>query len=232
MIYGLQKLDFGDTSIWCRIDHLGRETMDHAIAEGCFEIEEHRDEVFSLPQNSTVFDIGGHIGTYSIMLKKMRPDISVYCFEPEPENYGLAVKNFMTNNVDVEPMQYAISNKNGWFDLNGYFGNSGGWSILNRTMRGAELFVIPVMARTVESICDHFKIESPTFIKIDVEGAEHAIMPSLSPRIMDNIMGFDVDFHPPEEYIKKTVAYLGDKGFTVDWTNKTKTLVYKEKWWQ
>lgn len=231
MIYGVQELRFGDISIWCRVGQRGEETMDHVIARGCYEIEEHRDEVFSLPQNSTVFDIGGHIGTYSIMVKKRRPDISVYCFEPEPENFGMAVKNCLSNNVDVVTMQYAISDKDGWFDLNGHVGNTGGWCILDRKFKNDELFIIPVVGCTVETMCDHFNLKYPTFIKLDVEGAEHGIISALTPRIMDNIMGLDVDFHPPDEYIKKTEKYLGGMGFTVDWTNQTKSLVYKEKWW-
>jgi len=231
MIYGVQKLQFGDITIWCRVDQHGRITMDHIIAQGCYEIKEHRSEVFDLPPNSIVFDVGGHIGTYSIMVKKRRPDISVFCFEPEPENFGMAVKNCITNNVDVTLMQCAISDEEGWLNLNGYEMNSGAWCIYNRTMDGIELFAIPVMTHTIETICDQLKLEAPTFMKIDVEGTEHKILPALSPRILDSVLGFDVDFHPTGGNIKKTVKYLESKGFTIDWTNQTKSLVYKEKWW-
>src|SRR3990167_3492725 len=73
-----------------------------------------------------IIDVGAHVGYYSFLASRIvGPEGKVYAFEPEHENYrclecGIA-ENKLTN---VTPVNYAVSNINGFADLHINFGSS------------------------------------------------------------------------------------------------------------
>ncbi len=147
-------------------------------------------------EQSTILDLGVHIGTYSALAASFTHG-KVISVEPDPKNFELILKNKEANNFQHQVCyNVAASNKEGEvkFCPNGPSGH-----ILEKG--GKEPF-IPVPAKTVDSILDGERVD---FIKIDVEGWELNVLEGLSNTIDK--------FSPP--------IVFEVNGFTLKWFNKT-----------
>jgi FkbM family methyltransferase len=163
-----------------------------------------------------VIDVGANIGYYTLLAAKLIGEKGkVFAFEPEPRNYALLLRNIELNGYkNVIPQQKAVSNKAGKVKL-----------FLDRLEPGAHsLYKVRQSAKeaiAVDAISlDEFFAgkESPIdIIKIDVEGAEMAVLLGM-PKIVknnDNLKVF-TEFWPPglqgsgfsaQEYWAKLVEY-------------------------
>ena len=60
-----------------------------------------------------IFDVGAHIGSFTLYAKSIFPASSIYAFEPNKENFHLLEKNIKDNNFNnIHIFNNAISNKN------------------------------------------------------------------------------------------------------------------------
>lgn len=121
-----------------------------------------------LNKNCVVYDIGANIGYHTTAFAHAAG--FVYSFEPNFQNYTLLTKNtsFYKN---VCLINAAVSDKNGIINVDDYdpaiSGNFG-----NIKIGSGEKQVISIDL-------DSFEIDKPDFIKIDVEGAELAVLTGL-----------------------------------------------------
>jgi FkbM family methyltransferase len=122
----------------------------------------------------TVFDVGAHCGVSTYHLSKLvGPTGRVIAFEPDPVNYSLLLLNIERHQMrNVTPLQIAISDARGEAEFNceGAIG-SGLKQYGTRTSAGG---VITVRTVTLEDAC--LEWGSPSFCKIDIEGAEVAVL--------------------------------------------------------
>lgn len=127
-----------------------------------------------------VLDIGGHIGSHTVLYAKYIPNVTVHTFEPQSVMYQILTKNVIHNHLEnVKTYHTAVGHKVGTCTMSDmlYDGyntkvsydtdqilNYGGLSV----GRGGE--TVPVC--TIDSLhlpgCD--------YIKIDVEGAEALVL--------------------------------------------------------
>ena len=112
-------------------------------------------------KESTVLDIGAHIGTFALPMMKEAKE--VIAFEPSPEASALLIRNAKENNAPIRIITKALGSKQG----------SGTLLVRNASNAGANTLVsggdIPVV--TLDSIVAH-----ADFIKIDVEGMELEVL--------------------------------------------------------
>lgn len=119
------------------------------------------------------YDIGASIGIDSIILNKF--GYEVYAFEPDEQSYSMLIKNIEINCCEhIHPYPKAISNYTGAANFVRVKGN-----ITANHIAGSRSFYGEV---------DHLKIETiafkdvgvcPDLIKINVEGHEKVIIPSI-----------------------------------------------------
>jgi len=122
-----------------------------------------------------VFDIGAHLGYYSLLLAKcVGPAGRVVSFEAAPKNFSKLQRNILINKLDnVQLMNLAVFSKSGMIGMsvsptdNG----SGDWSI-SRQLQGDS---IQVQTISLDQFSEANHI-LPDFIKIDVEGAEYDVL--------------------------------------------------------
>ena len=60
---------------------------------------------------AVIFEIGSHLGTDTVKLKKNFPNSKFFCFEPDPRSISIFKKYHKKLNVDLIP--FAVSNQNG-----------------------------------------------------------------------------------------------------------------------
>ncbi|WP_446811754.1 FkbM family methyltransferase [Methylomonas sp. 2BW1-5-20] len=134
--------------------------------------------------HGTYIDIGANIGLTSIPLA-IKKDISIYSFEPEPNNYLLLHKNIAANSVESKvtaincalyseqaTLDFELSNENLGDHRIRAFSSLQQKNVYGETGRR----VIKVKAEKLDTILDPKNLLSPIVIKLDTQGAELQVL--------------------------------------------------------
>ncbi len=121
-----------------------------------------------------VFDIGANTGIDSIILDKF--GYEVHSFEPDPNNYSLLLKNIKVNSCkQIHTYPKAISNYTGSAEFIRVLGN-----ITANHIVGSRDFYGDVERINVDTMTLTDVGVSPDLMKINVEGHEKDIIPTIS----------------------------------------------------
>lgn len=130
-------------------------------------------ETIELTKDDIVIDIGANVGMFSIYVKK-KFGCKVIAFEPVPQNFENFKKNIVLNGFtenDFELHQVAITNiENDEIYIATPPTNSGGSSIFE---------VSDIMSKCKTETIDKYLVNGCTYFKIDCEGGEYQIIPSI-----------------------------------------------------
>ena len=126
-------------------------------------------------RGATVVDIGAQSGLFTLMAKLL-PETSWYAFEAEPKNFKLLCDNIELNDItNVKTFNVGVLDSVGTLAIKTCNSHSGlhtfGHSV-NRFSE-ADSKSVEVATTTLDTMFENIKID---FIKIDTEGAEHAIL--------------------------------------------------------
>ena len=122
-----------------------------------------------LNKNDVVLDIGCHIGTFMVIASKLCKN--VISFEPDKENYELALFNKELNNCDnATIINSAVSTQSGEIDL---YLNSGVCTDCHSTFPVKGRKVVKIQSSNIKDLIEIYK---PNKIKIDCEGEELNIL--------------------------------------------------------
>lgn len=163
-----------------------------------------------LKPDDWAIDIGAHIGTSSIHLLRLFPEIKVISIEPDPSTYRLLEKNIRLNNLEsqIQTINAAVAKTNGEGKLFIDRGNSGGNSLLGS---GSS---ISIKLLTLESIFSKYKLTECALLKLDCEGAENEILMSTPPALLKRIKTIIMETHAGYDQ-SKLRAFLQSQGFLV-----------------
>ena len=137
---------------------------------------------------NTIIDIGGHIGSFSLLANKfLKKQGKQFVYEPVPENFNLIKKNILINNLTdfINPFNYAVSKEIGKAKIYISSDNTGG-SRLHLPDPSSKSFEI-VKVTTLDEIYRSNKLDFVDLIKIDVEGSEHSIIFSSKKILMNKV---------------------------------------------
>ena len=160
---------------YCGIDiYITKQSVDY---HGSFENgKAYEDDIVErflndIPQNGIVLDIGACTGSYA-MLDVLRPDAKIYSFEPS-RAYKELVKNIAINKSKTQCFNYAVSDKEGFFDFNEIVEDQpialsmlGGNPAAHKNYKTFQIKTVTI---------DGLEIK-PDIIKIDTEGHELMVL--------------------------------------------------------
>ncbi len=140
-----------------------------------------------LKPGDTVLDVGAHIGTFSVPIKKaVGANGKLYAFEANPETFSLLQKNLADNGVEAEAFNKGVSAKKGTLYLKGrnlknrHTTNDGdqplnsGADYLTEALPEDSQNLIEVELVRIDDV-----VPGPVhFIKVDVEGMEMSVLQS------------------------------------------------------
>jgi FkbM family methyltransferase len=129
--------------------------------------DEYRAFREAVGPGAVALDVGANVGAYSVLLGQwVGPGGRVYAFEPSPETFAGLSRHLALNGLagTVVPVAAAVSRSNGRATLSG-----GGLSGGNRLDPGGSGPAVETVS--IDAFCAREAIV-PSFIKIDVEGAE------------------------------------------------------------
>lgn len=169
-------------------------------------------------QGQVVLDLGANIGGF--MYRAARDGaVQVISYEPEPYNYdmlklnqGIIAKQFPE--VKTEALNEAVYNAPGTMELAIRSGNNASCSCsITRSTRKTGTSV-SVKVEAFKAVLDKYK---PTFIKIDVEGAEYAIFEDGIPDFVKHVA---FELHGNQEKMKALFDFLIEDGIKIGapWT--------------
>ena len=164
---------FSQFKFKCREDTLDEYVVNEVIKRG--DYEKH----FKIEPDDRVLDLGGHIGTLACLAsRKAKAVLSV---EMDKTNFNLLKQNLKLNNCeDVEILNKAVTLED---DETIEYGqntmkNTGAHSFF---IKGGKRAIKEASTISIDTILEEF---APTFIKMDIEGAEKILLPSI------------LDYHP------------------------------------
>lgn len=177
---------------------------------------------YKIKPNHIVFDIGAHIGAFSLLLSSRLPKGKVFAFEPCLETFEILEKNIEVNSIEnILPFKVALTDYVGETKLY-YDVNEGNWghSITKAYSEKGE--VVPT--DTLNNFFQTHKIEKCDFMKFNCEGAEFKIILSTPKEALKKIDTMLVLYHMDlaEEFkISQLVNHLKSAGFYTEIRNQT-----------
>jgi FkbM family methyltransferase len=168
-----------------------------------------------------VLDIGAQSGFYSLLLSKLvGPGGMVFAFEPLPANFRILEENVRLNNIqNVMIRREAVSDRSG--EISFKFPHEETSLVAGPTIESDDLgtFQVP-------SIClDDFVRQtghSVQFIKMDVEGAETAVLRGAvqTLRTFHPPMIVELHYDPSQKGPHPATLLLEELGYQIEWLNK------------
>jgi FkbM family methyltransferase len=123
-------------------------------------------------KNSIIIDIGGHIGTFVLYLRKHSPYGKIYVFEPDSENIDMLQKNMHLNNIkNVYIEKKAVADHDGYLRFQANVLNKNEGHIIKSG--GIQVEAIKLDTYVKQKSIDHIDL-----LKLDCEGAEYQILKS------------------------------------------------------
>jgi FkbM family methyltransferase len=132
----------------------------------------------NIPANGVLIDVGANIGSISIPLSKMRPDISIVAVEASPWIYKVLKRNIQANNAsNITPLNYAVYSESGktlaMYAPKDLFGKGSLKSVYTKDAEMVETITIDDIKKKCSLVAIHF-------IKVDVEGFEASVFSGMS----------------------------------------------------
>jgi FkbM family methyltransferase len=155
-------------------------TLDDWMILWTFMCQHERDEGFQhslalLPRGGVAFDVGAHIGIWSLLAARRAQASRIHAFEPVPRQYERLRAHAALNHVtSIVINNCAVGAENGstsFFAV--YEGNTGASSLARRHDDDVEIHTDVI---TLDTYVEKNGIERVDVMKIDVEGAEILVL--------------------------------------------------------
>ena len=157
-----------------------------------------RGEYFFQARNSSpvILDCGANIGMATLFFKSLYPECIVYAFEPDIEAFGMLERNVKANDLkDVFVFNCALTDKNGTIEFYSSQDNPGSlhMSVHSARINGRKRVVNTL---SLASFIKERALQAVDFAKIDIEGAEDAVIADLAQtQSLTKIREFALEYH-------------------------------------
>lgn len=123
---------------------------------------------------TTVFDVGGNVGDYTVLLRKYFPESTIHTFEIIDDNIATIQKKVIGDNK-VIVNSFGLSNENGSLNIK-YYGKGSGLNSLHDYPHKGESEWKKCEVRKGMDYINEKGIKNIDFLKIDTEGSENLVL--------------------------------------------------------
>ena len=164
--------------------------------------------------NPVIFDCGSNIGISVLFFKKLFPNATIECFEPDPATFAILQQNIASNRLEnVRAHAVALSDKNGEITFYNDPNQAGNLCMSIDAARMSKN-AITVPTRKLSDLM----MGPVDYCKIDVEGAEHLVIDDLAEsgklKLIDQLF---IEYHhhirADENRLGQMLAILEANGF-------------------
>jgi FkbM family methyltransferase len=136
---------------------------------GSYDIWERYHIERLLPKGSVMFDIGTRFGIYALTLAHRVPTATIYCFEPNLDNYIRLTRNISLNHLqNLRPFQLGLGD---WVGTARIVVNNDTDSGASSLAEGEGTHIT-----TLDRFCEEQGIQRLDFLKVDIEGFEPRLL--------------------------------------------------------
>jgi len=197
----------------------------YAINFGKYEEEEVKKIFKYVKRGMTVFDIGAHIGYFTLLMAHLvGPDGLVFAFEPNPITYTRLKSNIAINphlnDGRIKILQTALGKAKSVQSFFCPVSGSEGLAGLKDTKRALINEVINVQVDTFDYFAVSHNVKKIDFVKMDIEGAEYdvligseEILNELRPIIL--FEACELNTEPYGYRVFEELQYLEQRGYVV-----------------
>lgn len=145
-------------------------TTGSAFIVGRYEPEKTAAIADEVRPGDIVFDIGAHVGYFTVLMsERAGPDGRVFAFEPRPLNQRFLSRHVRVNGcVNTRVLHQAVGDRDDTVRLETNTGTGTG--------RVSPTGDTEVEMVTVDGLVESGRLPAPTFLKVDVEGGEMAVL--------------------------------------------------------
>lgn len=144
-----------------------------------------RKDYGDIPKGGVVVDIGANIGTFTLFAAKNGAS-KVFAIEPNSHAYNVLQTNVRTNNLSnkITPIKAAVTDQDG--DTVFIPANSSPYNAITAEPTQAHQLET-VKTITLQRLAAQYNLDRIDLLKIDCEGAEFTIIPSIPSSLMSKI---------------------------------------------
>lgn len=187
--------------------------LTHGAWLGSFEIEKQRRLSGHLREGMTVFDLGAHSGFYTLLAARgVGPSGKVVAFEPWPpniEDWRAHMRMNRLTNVEVLPFAVGRADGDVWFEP----GPSNSEGRIVDSPAGMRFAAV-----TLDTMLGTKRCPVPDLIKMDVEGAESAVLEGARTLLREHAPIWFIALHSAEQK-RACVRILAEAGYTISGLN-------------
>lgn len=165
--------------------------------------EIHSENVYQIQKgdigdDSVVVDIGAHIGVFSVFAARLADNVTVYSFEPEPENFQLLLKNIELNHLGnkIHTINQAVSSTDTPKKLIRSASSVSAHSLFPGKFDENDIKdSVDVSCITLASIFEKHAIKKCDILKLDCEGEEYNILLNAPDDVLAKIVKIVAEYH-------------------------------------
>lgn len=155
------------------------------IREGFYESEVYEAIAEAVPSQQGVFwDVGANRGHHAVTLKALKPSVQVVVFEPSPREIAGLVRNIQLNRADIQVLTVALDCSNALQAFHVCRSNSGR-NALQTWGDPSDYIASLAYSVRADDLCQFHGFAIPHVLKIDVEGAEAAVLQGMQTILRD-----------------------------------------------
>jgi FkbM family methyltransferase len=187
---------------------------------GAYERQVARALRANLATSQIAYDIGANIGYLSLVMSRaVGPTGRVYAFEPSPHAFRWLESNSRINpGCNFEALQFALADRVGEqpfsdfdYDLVARLGD--------HSAEYSDARVVTVQVETIDHLIDQGGMTPPNLAKIDVEGAELAVLAGMDRTLREQRPTLIIETHG-SEIEREVTSRLRDLEYEIEALNE------------
>ena len=161
----------------------------------------------NIKEDDVVYDLGANIGSFSLVCKNF--DVKkVYAFEPNTSTFDCLVYNTDRYGENVTCFKKAISNSFKKVSFGNYCNNTLDDKTCSCSIVTDDKNLETVSAINLELFVYANDLELPTYLKVDIEGAEYEFFDSINDDFLKNCHTIFLEFHDRDDRLNKIIDRL------------------------
>ncbi len=163
-------------------------------------------------KDPVIMDIGGNTGLFTLRMKQLYPDSTVYTFEPFASNFNQLSATIDASKLkDVSAFPFGIGGKTRKERLYIHKNNIGGHSIMQSETNSDAYTEIELVS--IQEIFKKLKITKCHLLKMDCEGAEYEIIKNIDRELAASIEKIVFEPTPTAYNVDELTEHLEKIGF-------------------
>lgn len=215
-----------------------KEETEYIFAEIFTEQQYSKNDIV-INAGDCIFDVGANIGLFSLFVKSVEPETTIYAFEPIKPTFEVLQENIKLHSLEnISLFNYGLSSENNPEKIFTFYPNMAGNSTakpgdaiadaddlkdIKESAKIENLFEdlfkeqqeVKCQVRTLSSIIEELKISKIDLLKVDVEGEEFEVFKGIEPQDWSKIKQIVAEVHDRKGRLQEITTMLTGHGFKV-----------------